>query len=121
MTSIKGTNLSSTSECNTPSATISTPFFYPDKPIVVICYGPGCFSPADSSRVSYFTVQDDIRNAGDNWTDRETVLDKNWSVAGSPAIFRHSTDQCWSCLQEFRRGPRAKSDILKRRETHHGR
>jgi protease I len=33
---------------------------------------------------SYFTVQDDIRNAGGNWTDQETVLDKNWVSSRQP-------------------------------------
>jgi protease I len=34
---------------------------------------------------SYYTVQDDIRNAGGAWTDQQTVLDKNWISSRRPS------------------------------------
>jgi protease I len=36
------------------------------------------------SLTSYQTIQDDIRNAGGNWIDRETVEDDNWLSSRSP-------------------------------------
>jgi len=33
---------------------------------------------------SYHTIQDDIRNAGGNWVDREVVEDDNWVTSRSP-------------------------------------
>ena len=59
-----------------------------DKPIAVICHGPWLLLSAGLVKgrhlTSYFTVQDHIRNAGGNWTDQETVLDKNWVSSRQP-------------------------------------
>jgi protease I len=33
---------------------------------------------------SYYTIQDDIRNAGGNWVDREVVVDGNWVTSRQP-------------------------------------
>jgi protease I len=33
---------------------------------------------------SYYTLQDDIRNAGGKWSDQETVVDKNWVSSRKP-------------------------------------
>jgi len=34
---------------------------------------------------SYHTIQDDIRNAGGHWVDREVVEDGNWVSSRQPA------------------------------------
>ena len=34
---------------------------------------------------SYHTIQDDIRNAGGNWVDREVVQDGNWVTSRQPS------------------------------------
>ena len=34
---------------------------------------------------SYHTIQDDIRNAGGNWQDREVVRDGNWVTSRRPS------------------------------------
>jgi protease I len=39
---------------------------------------------SQSSLTSYHTIEDDIRNAGGNWIDRETVEDDNWVSSGGP-------------------------------------
>lgn len=58
------------------------------KPIAVICHGPWLLVSAGLVKgrhvTSYYTVQDDIRNAGGTWADRETVLDKNWISSRKP-------------------------------------
>ena len=58
------------------------------KPIAVICHGPWLLVSAGLVKgralTSYFTLQDDIRNAGARWQDQETVLDKNWLSSRTP-------------------------------------
>jgi protease I len=34
---------------------------------------------------SYHTIQDDVRNAGGNWVDRELVQDGNWVTSRQPS------------------------------------
>jgi protease I len=58
------------------------------KPIAVICHGPWLLVSAGLVKgrhlTSYYTIQDDIRNAGGNWMDQETVLDRNWISSRKP-------------------------------------
>jgi protease I len=58
------------------------------KPIAVICHGPWLLVSAglalDRSLTSYFTIQDDLRNAGATWVDQEVVQDKNWVSSRKP-------------------------------------
>ena len=58
------------------------------KPIAVICHGPWLLVSAGLAKgrelTSYHTIQDDIRNAGCNWKDEETVRDRNWISSRSP-------------------------------------
>ena len=65
------------------------------KPIAALCHAPWELVSAGLVRgrtlTSYHTIQDDVRNAGGNWVDRELVQDGNWVRAVSPAISRHST------------------------------
>ena len=59
------------------------------KPIAVICHGPWLMVSAGLVRgrtmTSYHTIQDDIRNAGANWVDREVVRDTNWVSSRQPS------------------------------------
>jgi protease I len=59
------------------------------KPIAVICHGPWLLVSAGLTRgrtlTSYHTIQDDIRNSGGKWEDRETVRDRNWISSRQPA------------------------------------
>ena len=58
------------------------------KPIAVICHGPWLLVSAGLVRgrhlTSYYTLQDDIRNAGGDWTDEEVVHDANWVSSRQP-------------------------------------
>ena len=59
------------------------------KPVSVICHGPWALVSAGLVRgrtlTSYHTIQDDIRNAGGHWVDREVVEDGNWVSSRQPA------------------------------------
>ncbi len=58
------------------------------KPIAVICHAPWLLVSAGlvkgKTMTSYYTIQDDIRNAGANWVDQEMVRDGNWVSSRSP-------------------------------------
>jgi len=59
------------------------------KPIAAICHAPWELVSAGLVRgrtlTSYFTIQDDVRNAGGNWVDREVVEDGNWVTSRQPS------------------------------------
>lgn len=59
-----------------------------DKPIAVICHAPWLLISSGlvkgRTMTSYHTIQDDLRNAGANWEDRELVQDRNWVSSRSP-------------------------------------
>jgi deglycase len=59
------------------------------KPIAVICHGPWLLISAglvDGRKLaSYHTIQDDIRNAGGEWIDKDVVLDDNWVSSRQPS------------------------------------
>ncbi len=59
------------------------------KPIAVICHGPWLLVSAGlvnkRTLTSYHTIQDDIRNAGGTWEDREVVRDGNWVSSRKPS------------------------------------
>jgi len=58
------------------------------KPFSAICHGPWELVSAGLVRgrtlTSYHTIQDDIRNAGGQWVDREVVEDGNWVSSRQP-------------------------------------
>ena len=58
------------------------------KPIAAICHAPWELVSAGLVRgrklTSYHTIQDDIRNAGGTWLDREVVEDGNWVTSRQP-------------------------------------
>lgn len=59
------------------------------KPIAVICHGPWLLVSAGLVKgrkmTSYHTIQDDIRNAGGLWEDKEVVRDRNWVSSRQPS------------------------------------
>lgn len=59
------------------------------KPIAVICHAPWLLISADlvdgRSLTSYHTIQDDVRNAGGLWMDKEVVRDQNWVSSRQPS------------------------------------
>ena len=58
------------------------------KPMAIICHAPWLLVSAGIVKgrklTSYQTIQDDIRNAGGNWVDQETVRERNWVTSRSP-------------------------------------
>jgi protease I len=59
------------------------------KPIAVICHGPWLLISAGLVRnrhlTSYYTIQDDLKNAGAKWTDGASIRDRNWISSRQPA------------------------------------
>jgi protease I len=58
------------------------------RPIAAICHAGWILVSADllhgRTLTSYYTIQDDIRNAGGNWVDKEVVVDGNWVTSRKP-------------------------------------
>jgi protease I len=58
------------------------------KPLSAICHAPWELVSANLVRgrtlTSYPSLQDDIRNAGGNWVDREVVEEGNWVTSRRP-------------------------------------
>ncbi|MFN6461453.1 MAG: type 1 glutamine amidotransferase domain-containing protein [Nostoc sp. DedVER02] len=58
------------------------------KPFAVICHAAWELISANlvqgRTLTSYYTIQDDIRNAGGNWVDKEVVVDGNWVTSRQP-------------------------------------
>ena len=59
------------------------------KPMAVICHAPWELISAGVIKgrtlTSYQTIQDDVRNAGGNWVDREVVVDGNLVSSRQPS------------------------------------
>ncbi len=58
------------------------------KPIAVVCHGPWLLISAGLAAgrtlTSWPSLQDDLRNAGATWVDREVVCDGNWTSSRKP-------------------------------------
>jgi protease I len=58
------------------------------KPTAVICHGPWLLVSShlvrDKHLTSFYTIQDDIINAGGEWTDEEVVIDGNLITSRRP-------------------------------------
>lgn len=58
------------------------------KPTAVICHAPWLLVSAGLARgkklTSYFTIADDLRNAGADWVDEECVVDGNLITSRNP-------------------------------------
>jgi protease I len=59
------------------------------KPMAVICHAPWLLVSAGLAKgrtlTSYHTIQDDMRNAGARWEDREVVVDRNLVTSRQPS------------------------------------
>ncbi|MBV9439123.1 MAG: type 1 glutamine amidotransferase [Candidatus Eremiobacteraeota bacterium] len=59
------------------------------KPIAAICHAPWVLASAGvvdgRTLTSYYTIADDLRNAGARWVDREVVVDRNLVTARKPS------------------------------------
>jgi protease I len=58
------------------------------KPFAIICHAPWEVISAGLVKgrtiTSFHTIQDDVRNAGANWVDKEVVVDDNWVTSRKP-------------------------------------
>lgn len=58
------------------------------KPTAVICHAPWMLVSAGLARgkklTSFYTIQDDMRNAGADWVDEEVVIDGNLITSRNP-------------------------------------
>jgi protease I len=74
------------------------------KPIAVICHGPWLLVSAGLTKgrimTSYHTIQDDLRNAGATWVDREVVRDRNWVSSRRPSDIPVFTREMLALLAE---------------------
>lgn len=63
-------------------------FINSDRPLAIICHSPWLLVSSDCVEgrrlTSYFTIQDDIRNAGGEWVDLEVVIDGNLITSRGP-------------------------------------
>lgn len=63
-------------------------FMQEGKPLAVICHAPWVLASSDVARgkylTSFFTIQDDMRNAGADWVDQEVVVDGNLITSRNP-------------------------------------
>jgi protease I len=59
-----------------------------DKPVAAICHGPWMLASAGllpgRTVTSFFSIEDDLVNAGATWVDEETVRDGNLITARAP-------------------------------------
>jgi len=79
------------------------------KPIAVICHAPWLLISAglvEGRRMtSYYTIQDDVKNAGAQWEDREVVRDRNWVSSRRPADLPAFDREMMTLFAEHRRQP----------------
>jgi len=58
------------------------------KPVAAICHGPWMLASADiiegKNVTSFYSIKDDVKNAGGNWKDQEVVVDKNIITSRNP-------------------------------------
>lgn len=59
------------------------------KPLAFICHAPWLLISSKlvdgRTLTSYHTIQDDVRNAGGTWVDKEVVRDGNWVSSRQPS------------------------------------
>lgn len=75
-----------------------------NKPTAVICHGPWLLVSAGLARgkhlTSFFTIQDDMRNAGAEWTDQEVVQDGNLITNRKPGDLAAFNDALIAALAQ---------------------
>lgn len=81
------------------------------KPIAVICHGPWLLVSAGLVKgrrlTCYHTIQDDLRNAGANYEDREVIVDRNWVSSRQPSDLPAFNREMVRLFAENIRGRRA--------------
>jgi protease I len=82
------------------------------RPMAVICHAPWLLVSAGLVKgrklTSYYTIQDDVRNAGGNWVDQEFVRDGNLATSRSPKDLPAFNSGIVSLFAEYKqKGPLA--------------
>ncbi len=81
------------------------------KPMAVICHAPWLLVSAGLVKgrhmTSYHTIQDDIRNAGGNWEDREVIRDANWVTSRQPSDIQAFNREMLKMFAELKQGAKA--------------
>jgi protease I len=75
-----------------------------NKPVGIICHGPWLLASARLARgrkvTSYYTIQDDLRNAGADWSDEAVAQDGNLITSRKPDDLPAFTETFMSALAE---------------------
>jgi protease I len=73
-----------------------TDFMDDNKPIAAICHAPWLLASADIIEghrlTSFFTIQDDLKNAGAEWVDIAVVVDNNLITSRTPDDLKQFDD-----------------------------
>ncbi|SRR5260221_9761069 len=92
------------------------------KPVMVICHGPWLLISAGLVKghtiTSWPTLQDDLRNAGANWVDKECSRDGNWVSSRKPddlPVFNREIVKLAEELQTGKSAQAGKRDSLEAR------
>lgn len=71
-----------------PAVAFVKDFFTADKPVAAICHGPWMVIEAEAARgrriASWPSLKTDLRNAGAQWVDQESVTDRNLVSSRKP-------------------------------------
>lgn len=77
-------------------------FLEAGKPVAAICHAPWLLVSAEVAAnrrmTSYFTLEDDIRNAGAEWADQPVIVDDNLITSRKPADLDQFNDALISAL-----------------------
>jgi len=78
------------------------------KPVMVICHGGWLLVSSGlvkgRTMTSWPTLQDDIRNAGGNWQDKEVIRDRNWVSSRKPDDLPAFNRESLGLLMEMQSG-----------------
>lgn len=91
------------------------------KPVMVICHGPWLLISAGLVKgrmlTSWPTLQDDLRNAGANWVDKECSRDRNWVSSRKPDDLPAFNREIVKAIEEVQSGKPAGTAVRDRAET----
>jgi protease I len=83
------------------------------KPVMVICHGSWLLISAGLVKghtlTSWPTLQDDLRNAGANWVDKECSRDRNWVSSRKPDDLPAFNREIVNAMEEIHTGKPAQA------------
>jgi protease I len=81
-----------------------TDFMDDNKPLAAICHAPWLLASADVIEghrlTSFFTIQDDLKNAGAEWVDLNVVVDNNLITSRKPDDLKQFNEAIISMLNQ---------------------